>query len=68
MISELLTRIDAHETEGEEIKKAMAEAGVDAKKLKEIRKAAAKAEAAKKTLAALVGEGIVTAGGDVVGE
>lgn len=60
-MKELLARIEAHEAEGEAIKKAMAEAGVDKKKLTEIRKAAAKAEAAAKTLAALVGEGIVQA-------
>lgn len=61
-MKELLARIEAHEAEGEAIKKAMEEAGVDKKKLAEIRKAAAKAEAAAKTLAALVGEGIVQAG------
>ena len=61
-MKELLARIEAHEAEGEAIKAAMAEAGVDKKKLADIRKAAAKAEAAAKTLAALVGEGIVQAG------
>lgn len=61
-VAALLDRISAHDAEGAAIEAEMATLGLDAKKLKEIRKAAEKAAAAQKTLDALVGEGIVSPG------
>jgi hypothetical protein len=56
-IPELIARIDAHETEGENIQILMTELGLDQKKVKAIRKAEKAADEAKVALAKLMGEG-----------
>lgn len=58
-IETLVARQEAHEAEGEEIRKAMEAAGIDAKQMKTIRRAKAEADAAQKTLAALLAGGCV---------
>lgn len=58
----LISRIDAHEAEGAAIEAVMTELGHDAKSIRTIKRARAKAEAAKRTYDALFGAGIVTPG------
>ncbi len=53
--AELLARIDAHEKETAAIETAMAELGITAKDVKALRKAQQQAEAARRTLAELMG-------------
>ena len=58
----LIARIDAHEAEGAAIEAVMTELGHDAKSIRTIKRARAKAEAAKRTYDALFGAGIVSPG------
>ena len=58
----LIARIDAHEAEGASIEAVMTELGHDAKSIRTIKRARAKAEAAKRTYDALFGAGIVSPG------
>lgn len=51
----LLTRIEAHDKEGEAIEIEMTRLGLDKKQVKQIRKAQEQAAATKKTLDALMG-------------
>ena len=55
----LMARIEAHETEGAEIEKAMADLSVTAKQVKALRKARAEAKRVADTYAALVAGGLV---------
>lgn len=58
----LIARIDAHEAEGAAIEAVMTELGHDAKSIRTIKRARAKAEAAKRTYDALFGAGLVKEG------
>lgn len=59
-ISALIERIEAHEGEGSAIQVRMELLGLDAKRVKTIRKAKADADAAQKTLNALMEEGLIS--------
>lgn len=61
-IQALIVAIDAHEAEGAKIDADMTALGLDAKKVKAIRRAEKASAAAKLTLDALMGVGAVTAG------
>ena len=60
-IKALIERIERHEDEGADIRVAADALGLDAKKLKAIRKAKADAAAAQKTLDALLAGGLFPA-------
>ncbi len=53
---ELITAMDAHDAEGERLQAEMTALGLDAKKIKAIRKAEAATKKAQATLAELMGE------------
>lgn len=57
--SELIQAMDAHDKEGALLQAVMTELGLDAKKIKAIRKAEAATIAARAKLAELMGEGVV---------
>lgn len=66
-IAGLIQRIETHEAEGEAIRALAEELGIDAKKIKIIRKAKADAAAAQKTLDALLGAALLPDGA-IVGD
>lgn len=57
--AELIAAMDAHDAEGVRLEKEMTALGLDAKKIKAIRKAEAAAEKARATLRELMGEPVV---------
>lgn len=59
-VKALIERIERHEDEGADIRAAAEKLGLDAKKIKTIRKAKADALAAQKTLDALLAGGVIT--------
>jgi N12 class adenine-specific DNA methylase len=61
-VAHLIERMEAHENEGVKIQAEQDRIGLDDKKLKAIRKAKAAADAAQKTLDALMGSGLLPDG------
>lgn len=59
--AELIAAMDAHDAEGVRLEKEMTALGLDAKKIKAIRRAEAAAEKARATLRELMGEPAVVA-------